>query len=140
MLEYEFHQAAFVSDPSNPSPASLGYDVPTVRGLRQALVSDMPQLLDWTNTDFNETVKAMLPERWSQSSTGIVGKVMRTLERTTGLLRGILGNNAAQSFSDWANGDIVGNAILHRFKDIDGLVSKAMRSHATDGDQTPIAL
>lgn len=133
VLDYEFAKAAFESDPSQPSPASLGYDVPTVRGLKQALISDMPQLLDWTNTDFNKTVKAMFPERWSQGSKGIVGRVMRTMERTTGLLRGILGNNAAQAFSDWVNGDIIGNAILHRFQNIDGMVSAAMRSHKSDG-------
>lgn len=133
VAEYQLVRSQFSADPNNnPSPESLGYDALTVRGLQQALASDMPRLLDWANSDFAATLRSTFPERLTQNNA-LLGKFMRTAEQSIGLLRGVLGNVAVQHVSDWVFGDIKGNRIQHRFKDIDAKISAAMRSHAKDG-------
>ncbi len=133
VMDYEEARQAHLDNPlANPNPEFLGFDAPTARGLQQALVSDMPMLLDFSNFNPLDRLQTHWLERLLQDNH-VIGKIFRNPERVWGLIGGMMGANVRQAGGDLTAQEQKSNAIYHRFRNLDVLRGQALRSHDKDG-------
>lgn len=123
---YDAAQALYLADPTkNPSPSSLGFDLPVVRGLRDAV---------------SRSVAGSAPDLSTQDpgSRWKVPWLVRYLNRTSWfrqhdfvakMVGGSFGIDLRSKLGDWINHFLIARSVSQRFRDIPDLRYKALKSH-----------
>lgn len=110
---------------NNPSPASLGFDLPKVRGLKDATRRFVPG-------SFLELSLLSDNKRWR------VNWLNRQLSRTawfrqhgmvSRMVGGVQGTDLRGRLADFSNHFLIAQAIREKYQDIPDLTHKALRSH-----------
>lgn len=120
---------------SGPTPSSLGYDLPTYRGLRVALEKDRPALLD---TGINTADTALLPGRGlaAYQGTSLTTEHANTVRN----LFGAFGVPARFAMADYGRVLMDARALANspRFRNLNELRSRALRSHPELGNDVQL--
>ena len=118
--------ALYQADPqNNPSPSSLGFDLPTIRGLRDAVKRSVAgSALELSTQDPNS--------RWK------VPWLVRAMNRTTWfrqhdfvakMVGGLVGTDLRAKLGDWINHFLISRSVTQKYRDIPELRHAAMKSH-----------
>lgn len=127
---YDMSAALYHADPvNNPSPQQLGFDIPKVRGLRDATQR-------FVNGSFLELSLNTEGGRWK------VPWLARALSRTAlfrqhdfvaKMVGGITGTDLRARLGDFVNHYLTAQGIRDKYKDIPDKLHKALRSHPEFG-------
>lgn len=123
---YDAASAAYAADPAkNPSPASLGFDLPVIRGLRDAVERSIPGSA--------QELSAQDPgSRWK------VPWLIRVMSKTSWfrqhdfvakMVGGIAGTDLRSKLGDWVNHFLIARSVSQQYRDIPKLRHAAMKSH-----------
>lgn len=129
VADYNARLAAYNSDPQNnplpPTPQQLGYDIPKIRGLRDAVKRAVPGA-------FNELSLNSESKRWK------VPWLVRTMNRfalfrqhdfVAKMVGGITGTDLRNKLGDWLNHFLISQGIRDAYKDIPNKRHAALKSH-----------
>lgn len=127
---YDMSTALYHADPvNNPSPQSLGFDIPKVRGLRDATQR-------FVNGSFLELSLNTEGGRWK------VPWLARALNRTAlfrqhdfvaKMVGGVTGTDLRARLGDFVNHYLTAQGIRDKYKDIPDKLHRALRSHPEFG-------
>lgn len=123
---YDAAQALYQADPANnPSPSSLGFDLPTIRGLRDAVSRSVAGSAQELSVQ-------------DQGSRWKVPWLIRALNKTSWfrqhdfvakMVGGLVGVDLRSKLGDWVNHFLISRSVSQKYRDIPALRHAAMKSH-----------
>lgn len=123
---YDAAKALYDADPAkNPSPSSLGFDLPTIRGLRDAVSRSVAGSAQELSVQ-------------DQGSRWKVPWLVRQMNKTSWfrqhdfvakMVGGLVGVDLRSKLGDWVNHFLISRSVSQKYRDIPTLRHAAMKSH-----------
>lgn len=131
---YDTAESRHLADPANnPPPAALGFDLPKVRGLRDAVSR-------FVSGSFLELSLLSEDKRWK--IPWLVRKLNKTSwfrqhEFVSKMVGGVSGTDLRARLGDFVNHFLIARSVMQKYSDIPKLLHAALKSHPTIGMSMP---
>jgi len=123
---YDAAAALYESDPqNNPSPSSLGFDLPTIRGLRNAVSRSVAgSALELSVQDPGSRWKVPWLVRVMNKASWF-----RQHDFVAKMVGGNVGVDLRSRLGDWINHFLIARSVSQKYRDVPALRHAAMKSH-----------